>query len=94
MWIIVYMIDFVSTIGSLAAILTTVSFVPQVIQSYRTRDLSGVSLTMYSIFTAGVGLWLLYGICKLDWPLILSNSLTFCLAATMLVLKIRQSIKK
>ncbi|OYY48892.1 MAG: hypothetical protein B7X98_00960 [Methylophilaceae bacterium 17-43-7] len=88
------MFDFVSAIGGLAAILTTVSFVPQVIQSYRTRDLSGVSLTMYSIFTTGIGLWLVYGVFKQDWPLILANSITFCLAGTMLFLKIQQSIKK
>lgn len=86
--------DFSSAIGSIAAVLTTVSFVPQVIHSYRTRDLSGVSLSMYSIFTLGVGLWLLYGVIKQDWPLILANSITFCLAAAVLGLKIQQSIKR
>ena len=86
--------DFSSAIGTVAAVLTTVSFVPQVIHSYRTRDLSGVSLSMYSIFTLGVGLWLLYGLIKQDWPLILANSITFCLAAMVLGLKIQQSIKR
>lgn len=88
------MFDLVSIIGGLAATLTTISFVPQVIHSYRTRDLSGVSLTMYSIFTAGIGFWLVYGVFKQDWPLIFSNTITFCLAGTMLFLKIKQSIKK
>lgn len=81
-------------IGSVAAVLTTVSFIPQVVHSYRTRDLSGVSLSMYSIFTLGVGLWLLYGVLKQDWPLMLANSITFCLAAVVLVLKIQQVCKK
>ncbi|MDG1445711.1 MAG: PQ-loop domain-containing transporter, partial [Methylophilaceae bacterium] len=45
-------------IGSFAAICTTFAFIPQAIQSYRTRDLSGISLPMYSIFTVGVALWL------------------------------------
>lgn len=86
--------DFSGWIGSMAAVLTTISFVPQVIHSYRTRDLSGVSLSMYSIFTLGVGLWLLYGVIKQDWPLILANSITFCLAAIVLGLKIQQSFKR
>jgi len=85
--------DFSGYIGSVAAMLTTVSFVPQVIHSYRTRDLSGVSLSMYSIFTLGVGLWLLYGVLKQDWPLMLANSITFCLAAMVLGLKIQQVAK-
>lgn len=82
-----------AVIGSVAAVLTTVSFIPQVIHSYRTRDLSGVSLSMYSIFTLGVGLWLVYGVLKQDWPLILANSITFCLAAAVLWLKIQQMYK-
>lgn len=86
--------DFSGWIGSMAAVLTTISFVPQVIHSYRTRDLSGVSLSMYSFFTLGVGLWLLYGVIKQDWPLILANSITFCLAAIVLGLKIQQSFKR
>ncbi|WP_047533310.1 SemiSWEET transporter [Methylotenera sp. N17] len=86
--------DYSHYIGSAGAVMTTISFVPQVIHSYRTRDLSGVSLSMYSIFTLGVGLWLLYGVLKHDWPLIVANSITFCLAAIVLVLKIQQSNKK
>lgn len=57
-------------IGSLAAALTTLAFVPQVYRSYKTRDLSGISLPMYSIFIAGVGLWL-------DFSLIF-NQTYFC----------------
>ena len=45
-------------IGYSAAFLTTVAFLPQAIQSWRSRDLSGISLSMYSLFTLGVGLWL------------------------------------
>lgn len=86
--------EFSGYIGSVAAVLTTVSFIPQVIHSYRTRDLSGVSLSMYSIFTLGVGLWLVYGVLKQDWPLMLANSITFCLAAVVLVLKIQQVCKQ
>lgn len=77
-------------IGSVAALLTTIAFIPQVIHSYKTRDLSGVSLPMYSIFTTGVGLWLVYGFLKHDWPLIMANAVTFCLAGVVLVLKLNE----
>ena len=48
-------------IGSIAAVLTTASFVPQAWHSFKTRDVSGISLGMYSLFTVGVALWLVYG---------------------------------
>jgi MtN3 and saliva related transmembrane protein len=51
----------IDIIGYLAALLTTFSFLVQAIQSWRTRDLSGISVGMYSMFTLGVGLWLIYG---------------------------------
>ena len=79
----------IDLIGSVAAVLTTVSFVPQVWHSLKTRDVSGISLGMYSVFTVGVALWLLYGILLLAWPLIIANSITLALAATILGLKLR-----
>ena len=77
----------VELIGYCAAFLTTIAFVPQALQSWRTKDLSGISLGMYSLFTAGVGLWLVYGLIIEKWPLILANALTFALALSILFLK-------
>ena len=79
----------IEIIGYCAAFLTTVAFLPQAVQSWRTRDLSGISVGMYSLFTAGVGLWLIYGLIIEKWPLILANALTFALALSILVLKLR-----
>ena len=79
----------IEIIGYCAAFLTTLAFLPQAIQSWRTRDVSGISLGMYSLFTAGVGLWLVYGLIIEKWPLILANMLTFALALSILILKIR-----
>ncbi|HWS02778.1 MAG TPA: SemiSWEET transporter [Gammaproteobacteria bacterium] len=76
-------------IGYGAAILTTLAFIPQALKSWRTRDLSGVSLSMYSLFTLGVGLWLVYGILLDSWPIILANLVTLTLAGTVLFLKLR-----
>jgi MtN3 and saliva related transmembrane protein len=76
------------TLGYLAATLTTTSFVPQAWLTLRTRDVSGISLGMYSAFTLGVALWLAYGIRIGAWPVIVANALTLALAATILVTKI------
>ena len=75
-------------IGYGAAILTTAAFVPQALKSWSSRDLSGVSLSMYSLFTLGVALWLLYGILLQSWPMILANCVTLVLAGLVLSLKI------
>jgi MtN3 and saliva related transmembrane protein len=48
---------------------------------------------MYSLFTAGVGLWLIYGLVIEKWPLILANAVTFALALSILVLKLRHTSK-
>ena len=76
-------------IGTVAAVLTTISFVPQVWHSFKTRDVSGISLPMYSIFTAGIALWLAYGILLGAWPLIVANGITLALAGAILVMKLR-----
>ena len=79
----------IDAIGSIAAVLTTASFVPQVWHSFKTRDVSGISLGMYSVFTLGVALWLLYGVLLQSWPLMIANSITLMLAAAILVMKLR-----
>ncbi len=76
-------------IGALAAVATTVAFLPQVIHTLKTRDTKGISLSMYSVFTSGVLLWLIYGILIASWPIIVANMLTLVLAATILALKFR-----
>ena len=81
----------IEIIGYCAAFLTTIAILPQAIQSWRTRDLSGISLGMYSLFTAGVGLWLVYGLIIEKWPLILANAFTFTLALSILMLKLRHT---
>jgi MtN3 and saliva related transmembrane protein len=81
----------IDTVGSLAAILTTASFVPQAWQTFRTRDVSGISLVMYSLFTAGVALWLVYGILIMAWPIIIANVITTSLALMILAMKLQYS---
>jgi MtN3 and saliva related transmembrane protein len=80
------MIEF---IGFVAAILTTLSFVPQALHTIKTKDTSGISLWMYVIFTSGIFLWLVYGFLITNWPLIIANLVTFVLAATILIFKMK-----
>lgn len=78
-------------IGYAAAVLTTLSFLPQALLTLKTRDTEALSLGMYSMFTVGVLLWLVYGI-YLDNPaIIIANAITFLLAAIILGFKIYNS---
>ena len=77
------------TIGYVAALLTTSSFVPQALHTFRTKDVSGISLGMYSVFTAGISLWLVYGLVLGAWPIVLANVVTLGLAAAILAMKLR-----
>jgi MtN3 and saliva related transmembrane protein len=75
--------------GYLAAILTTIAFVPQALKTIRSRDTRGISLAMYVVFIIGVACWFGYGIALGSWPMILANVVTFALAATILGLKLK-----
>lgn len=80
------------TIGSIAAILTTLSFLPQAIMVLRTRNTDSLSLTMYAMFTAGVSCWLVYGLMIQSMPVIVANLVTVCLAALILSMKIANTV--
>jgi MtN3 and saliva related transmembrane protein len=75
-------------IGTLAALLTTLSFVPQAWHTFQTKDVSGISLGMYSAFTLGVALWLAYGLMLQAWPVVIANAVTLALALGILAMKL------
>jgi MtN3 and saliva related transmembrane protein len=77
------------TIGYLAATLTTASFVPQAWQTFRTRDVAGISLGMYSLFLIGCSCWFVYGLLSMAWPVVIANAITVTLACAILVMKLR-----
>ena len=81
--------NLVDAIGTLAAILTTSSFLPQAIHTFRTKDARGISLGMYSVFISGVSCWLVYGVLLGAWPIIIANAITLSFAITILVMKLR-----
>lgn len=78
--------------GFIAALLTTSAFLPQVIKTLREKDTKSLSLPMYIILTAGLLLWLTYGILIKDWALIIANSITGLLALIILIAKIKYDL--
>ena len=83
------MIDLHEIIGLVAAVLTTASFLPQVFKTYKTKNTSGLSLTMYIVFFIGVMLWTVYGIYINSLSVILANSITAILALYLIFMKLK-----
>ena len=80
---------FVETIGALAAILTTLCWVPQALKIVRDRETRAISLSGTLLCVLGVLLWLIYGVAIADPPLIGSSAISFAITAMILALKIR-----
>ena len=81
-------------IGYAAASMTTASFLPQALLILKTKDTESLSLSMYSIFTVGVLLWLIYGLYVSDKAIIFANTITFALASFILSFKIYNTLFK
>ena len=75
--------------GYAAAFCTTSAYVPQVLRVWRTRSTRDISLRMFLVLVAGLGLWLTYGITKGEPPIVIANSVTLTLAGTILFFKLR-----
>jgi len=76
-------------IGSIAGLLTTIAFLPQVIKTYKSRSAKDLSLGMFLLFTFGVLAWLIYGIGINKLPIIAANSVTLVLAGMILAAKFK-----
>ena len=81
-------------IGYIAATLTTSSFLPQAIMTLKTRDTESLSLGMYTTFTLGVFLWLIYGLYLANKAIIYANAITLVLASSILSIKVYNTIGK
>jgi MtN3 and saliva related transmembrane protein len=86
--------NWITVAGFGAALCSTVSFVPQAWRILKTRDTAALSTPMYAITTIGFLLWLLYGILKGEWPLILTNAICFVLAGFILIMTLASSKQK
>ena len=79
----------IQLLGLIAGACTTIAFLPQVIKTWKSRSAKDLSLSMFSIFSIGVALWLLYGFLVQDIPVIAANLITLMLASTLLVFKLK-----
>jgi len=79
----------IEAMGTLAAILTTGSWIPQAWRTIRTRDTNGLSLSTYLALLIGNSLWLAYGVTILSWPLIIANLIGVPLIAVIVAMKLR-----
>lgn len=81
--------SYITILGLLAGTLTTISFIPQVIKVVKSKSTHDISLLMFVAFTTGVFAWLIYGFMINDLPVVIANFITFILAATILIYKIK-----
>ncbi|MDK9695046.1 MAG: SemiSWEET transporter [Siculibacillus sp.] len=79
----------VEVVGSIAALLTTLCWLPQTLRAVRSRDTASLSLSTFAVFVAGIVLWLVYGILIGSWPVILANVFSLGLNLTIVVQKLR-----
>ena len=87
--IIIVSMDHLLIIGSVAGTLTTIAFLPQVIQAYKTKHTKDLSMTMYLVLSLGLIMWIIYGVYTRSLPVIVANSVTFFLSAGLIRLKIK-----
>ncbi len=79
----------VEIVGSLAAILSTICWVPQTWQTIRTQNTKSISLSANVLFFCAVSLWLVYGIALGLWPVIAANAVSVFLIGIIVILKLR-----
>jgi MtN3 and saliva related transmembrane protein len=84
--------EYVDTLGYVAAFCTTLSFLPQALKAIRYRDTKSLSLGMYVLLTVGVFLWLAYGVLKNDYAIMAANAVSGLLSLAILITKIRYDV--
>ncbi len=86
--------DTVTALGSLAAICSIVSFMPQAWKIVKSRDTRSISTGMYAVTVTGFALWLSYGVLLSQWPLIVTNSVCLAMSLFILVMKLLPQAEK
>ena len=81
--------EFVTIIGLIATIITTISLFPQLLRILKTKSTKDISMVMYSVFCVGVFLWIVYGVLLSDLPIMIANALAFTQGVIILLLKLK-----
>ncbi len=89
-----FQINAIEIVGLIAATLTTIAYVPQVIKTWKTKDVSTLSLTMYIVMFLGVSMWFTYGVLLKSIAIVLANIVTGILTFTLIFLKLKYRGKK
>ena len=76
-------------LGYLAAILTTASWIPQIVRTWRLRSADDLSLGMLATFTLGIVLWLVFGVATSSGPIVAANAVTLVLNLVLVGLRLR-----
>ena len=83
--------DYIQIIGISAAVLTTAANIPQTYKMIKTKSTKDVSLTTYSMLIIGFVLWVVYGVIREDYPVLIANSISVIVCTTILILKFSSS---
>ena len=78
-----------TVIGTVAGTLTTAAYLPQVVKVWRSRSAGDISLQMYILMVTGAGLWVVYGLLLMQWPVIIANGVSLLFTAVILMFKLR-----
>jgi MtN3 and saliva related transmembrane protein len=82
-------IDYIETIGLIAAVLTTSAFLPQVYKTWKTKNAKALSMPMLILFFVGIVLWFIYGLLLNSLSLIVANGITVISYAFLIYFKIK-----
>ncbi|WP_457584653.1 SemiSWEET family sugar transporter [Ensifer canadensis] len=72
-------------VGYLASVCSVTSFIPQVWKIFKTGDTAAISARMYTLTVTGFALWTVFGVLRVEWPIILTNAICFCLSGLILI---------
>ncbi|CAD0008134.1 SemiSWEET family sugar transporter [Flavobacterium salmonis] len=75
--------NFTDIMGLFAGFCVTVSVIPQIIKVWKTKKVKQISLLTFSVLTFGIVIWVVYGILKKDFPIIITNSISLFLNLIM-----------
>jgi MtN3 and saliva related transmembrane protein len=82
-------VNIIEFIGFLAGFCSSVSFVPQVYKTWKTKSAKDVSIQMFLVYTLAVTLWIIYGIANKNLPILITNAVVFVLSSAQIILKIK-----
>lgn len=81
--------NYIAIIGLIAGTCTTLSFLPQVVKTFKTKKTKDISMVMYIVLAVGLFTWIIYGILISALPVILANVFSLTCAVMILILKIK-----